>query len=330
MPWLADSVARLAGHGGVPRLPAAEWLLAKGRRSRDGVHDWRGWLMAGCGLGPDVLRDHPAGPCTAAAGTGHTTADHTAARAWARAEPAHLLTAIDHLQLAAPVPVALDAQESAALLGHLNAHLHGSGFELSESADGGWLCACPQGLLCQTVEPAAALGRNLRDFLPTGRDAARLRALVNELQMLLHEHPVNERRAALGKPVVNSVWLWGLGAPRAPVGSVAGRLLTDDAWLAGLWRLHGGQVRPMTSLADAIAEGADDLRVAGVHAGAVPGDAAALQDLEAGLLSPVRDALVASRIERVALLAGERAFDLTPAARWAAWRRSRPLDEALE
>ena len=37
-------------------------------------------------------------------------------------------------------------------------------------------------------------GHNVHDFMPAGRDGARVRSLMNEMQMLLHEHPVNERR----------------------------------------------------------------------------------------------------------------------------------------
>ena len=36
-------------------------------------------------------------------------------------------------------------------------------------------------------------------------------ALLNEAQMVLHAHPVNEAREARGEPAVNSLWLWGAG-----------------------------------------------------------------------------------------------------------------------
>src|SRR5439155_20021684 len=39
--------------------------------------------------------------------------------------------------------------------------------------------------------------------------------LLNESQMVLHSHAVNEAREARGEPAVNSVWFWGGGrAPR--------------------------------------------------------------------------------------------------------------------
>ena len=47
--------------------------------------------------------------------------------------------------------------------------------------------------------------------LPAASRAAAGDALLTEIQMLLHAHPVNEAREARGEPAVNSLWLWGAG-----------------------------------------------------------------------------------------------------------------------
>lgn len=324
MPGLADSVAWLAAQGEGVRLPATEWLVARGRARPSELTGWRDWLLAGAGLGDDVLERFPAGPCASVTGHGQP-----AAGPWARAEPVHLLTALDHLQLAAPVPLPLEATESAELLATLNDHLAGTGFRLHATTDGSWLCACPAGLDCATVEPSTAVGRNLREWLPTGRDASRVRALVNELQMLLHEHPVNEQRATRGLPAVNSVWLWGVGVAGTPAAAAKGVLVTDDAWLAGLWRLHGGRVRPVGEFAEVLAEEGGDVRVGcgPMIAGAAAADV--LRSIEERVLAPARAALAATGADRVLLHAGRQSFDVTPGARWAFWRRPRPLAEVL-
>jgi hypothetical protein len=199
------------GRSGRLRLPAAEWLIGRGKRAPRPCSSWREWLLDDADLGPDLLKRFPAGPCVSAAWTGER-----ARGTWACAAPVHLATAIDHLQLAAPAPLPLAAEESSEFVTSLNAHLDGSGFRLHALPGRGWLCECPPGLACTGVEPAAAVGRNLRELLPAGRDAPRVRALVNELQMLLHEHPVNERRALLGAPAMNSLWLWGFRAAVEP------------------------------------------------------------------------------------------------------------------
>jgi len=40
------------------------------------------------------------------------------------------------------------------------------------------------------------------------------RRLQNELQMLLHDHPVNAAREARGELAINGIWFWGAGAFR--------------------------------------------------------------------------------------------------------------------
>jgi len=55
------------------------------------------------------------------------------------------------------------------------------------------------------------IGRNVDAWLPRQPEAKRLRRLQNEVQMLLHRHPVNAAREAAGALAVNSFWLSGCG-----------------------------------------------------------------------------------------------------------------------
>jgi hypothetical protein len=241
----------------------------------------------------------------------------------------HLVTAIDHLQLAAPTPLMLDAAESAALFASLDAHLAGTGFRLHAFPGRGWLCECPPDLECTAVEPALAVGRNLRELLPAGRDAARVRGLVNELQMLLHEHPVNERRAARGAPVMNSLWLWGFGAAVEPRVVARGALLTDDDWLGGLWRLHGGEVASPDLFGEILRQHSAALRI-GLAPTSGEGDRRTRwAALDRSIFAPARAALVEGAIQHVSLRIGDAIFDVPRSARWRVWRKSRPFAEAL-
>jgi len=67
----------------------------------------------------------------------------------------------------------------------------------------------------QTTPAAAARGARVDEKLPSGPDAMRFHALMNEAQMLLHEHPVNAEREARGEPALNSIWFWGGGVMAA-------------------------------------------------------------------------------------------------------------------
>lgn len=326
LPGLADSARRCLRDGNPVRLPAAEWLLARGRRQRLPVPDWRSWLLVDSGLEGDVLQRFAAGPCARFA---DAAVEGAPGLIWARAEPVHLLAAIDHLQLAAPVPQPLEPAESAELIDALNRHLAGSGFRLHGRPRSGWLCECPPGLEFTGTEPVAAVGRNLRDLLPAGRDAARVRSLVNELQMLLHEHPVNGRRAAAGRATVNSVWLWGAGVAGSPQGTTADLLLTDDDWLAGLWRLHGGRVGPPGELARAVGDEASNLRVAIAPPASGRTAAEDLREFEMTVLARARAALAAGGIRHISLHTGREVLEIGAGARWAIWRRGRPILEVF-
>ena len=80
-------------------------------------------------------------------------------------------------------------------------------------------------------------GRSLSPHLPQAREHRSWRQLLNELQMALHDHPVNEARAARGLPPVNGLWICGGGArpgeaQMRDVGAVA-HCYGDDVLLAG-------------------------------------------------------------------------------------------------
>lgn len=53
--------------------------------------------------------------------------------------------------------------------------------------------------------------QSIEDYLPQGDGAAILHDLMNSAQMLLLNHPVNNRRVAQRQLPANSIWLWGHG-----------------------------------------------------------------------------------------------------------------------
>src|SRR3546814_15930088 len=62
----------------------------------------------------------------------------------------------------------------------------------------------------------------------------RWRSLLNEAQIILHNHPWNARRAAAGKPPVNSLWFWGGGMLPDSVATHQGQVASDDVLLQAL------------------------------------------------------------------------------------------------
>jgi len=323
LPWLGPALRAAAPEGGVRlRTPAGEWLVARGDSARRNAGPWREWLLADREAGGEMLRHCPAGPCLRAL--------HTAAvpeGTWGCARPVHLLTAIDHLQLAHGRLV-IDAAESARLIGDVNGHLEGRGMRLHVSgASADWQLECAEPLACTSVEPDDASGRNLRELMPGGRDGARVRSLMNEMQMLLHEHPVNTARAVRGLPVINSLWLWGIGSVGKVSPSHLPPLYTDDAWLAGLWRVHGAVAQSVDEFAAAGPSGMEALVACASMPGSDP--AAALTSVESACFAPAMDRLLRRANTGISMLLGDRTVALDGRARYRIWRRRRPLSEVL-
>ena len=70
-----------------------------------------------------------------------------------------------------------------------------------------------------------ALGMDIAEALPDHPEARYWRRILNEIQVALHNSPVNVRRRSMGKREINSVWFWGGGflpdaAPRFLVETV--------------------------------------------------------------------------------------------------------------
>ena len=76
-----------------------------------------------------------------------------------------------------------------------------------------------------------------------GPDARRIRAWQGELELLLHEHPVNRRRLRTGADPVSMLWCWGAGRGMPEGSAILPWLYARDAGLRGLWRHYGGDDR---------------------------------------------------------------------------------------
>jgi hypothetical protein len=93
--------------------------------------------------------------------------------------------------------------------------------------------------LPEFATPEVALGRDLLEMLPAGAEGARWRALLNEAQVILHNHPVNAQRAARGAVAANSLWFWGGGLLPDAVSTTVAGVRSEDVELQALARLAG-------------------------------------------------------------------------------------------
>ncbi len=308
-------------------LPALEMLLARGRRSHAEAAPLERWLARAFALEGEAL---PAGALTYLAGGGDP-----GTRFWLRADPVHLRLMRDRLALLPGAGFALSQEEAAALADSLNLHF-AAVFSLHALHPERWCLSVERGAALAAASPLEAAGQDVDAHLPTGSEAARWHVLLNEIQMLLHAHPVNAAREARGELAVNSLWLWGAGQlPLAAQGPWKSLSANDPValGLARHARLHHRALPEGAArwLGRAPQDGRhlvvlDALR--GAHA---LGDAetleAGLQELERTWFAPLLAALKAGRVAMVTLHVPEAGacFEATRADLRRFWRRPRPL-----
>ena len=316
LPWLHEAIAEARGSGSLPPLESLRWLVGRGKSTRAPDVDWPEWLL---GVDAGVLaefRRWPAGPCLAAA----TGAQVDSAPAWGVAQPVHLVAGLDHVRLA-PLADALPSDDEAAQLATtVRAHFAGDVLDLAGYRDHAWLVRCVEAVDCLTRDPASVAGLDIHDYLPAGPDGARMRSRMNEIQMVLHEHPVNERRANTRSAPINALWLWGFGRYESVPTKlgIAGRwtLLADDLWLRAFWQVHGGAERPL----GAAGTPDGDMLVA-MSQPPTSEPAEALTEVDSSLLARVRRLMQDGTLHGLEVHDGARVHALDSRSRWRLWRR---------
>ncbi len=131
-------------------------------------------------------------------------------------QPVHLHIARDHLVLTDPALLQITPAEAAALHASIEPLFAELQWQLHATQAERWYVQPAAPLQLHAATPAAAIGRNIDIYLPSGSDARPWKRLMNEVQMVWHTHPVNAAREARGELTINSVWLHG-GGHHAPV-----------------------------------------------------------------------------------------------------------------
>lgn len=154
---------------------------------------------------------------------------------WLRADPAYVRADMTGARLLAWGNLALDDRESAAFIRDLAPSFLQMGCQLTATASDRWYVSFPAGTTLPTFSsPEQALGADLFEHLPQGEEGRRWRALLSETQVILHNHPGNVERAALGKAPVNSLWFWGGGALPSAITMSVSAVESPDAALQAL------------------------------------------------------------------------------------------------
>jgi hypothetical protein len=295
---------------------------------------WRAWIARWLGL-PRYAGVPPASVAAA------VLASLPPERAVWLATPLHLVAGLTSVHFDRRSVLRPPHAELEALAATFAATFRGSGFELHPLAGGELLLSGPPPAApVITTEPARVPLTSVAEALPTGAGAPGLRRLGAEIEMWLHDHPLNEARARRGAAPIGTLWVWGGGAcglaAVPPGGEIGAAAFGTDAYVRGLWRLGGSEAGPMPVDWAALTGEPRAQRVLGVvevadllHANPSWRLADALAEIDRSLLTPALAALRGGELGRLTLIANDRALTLRPADRWRLWRRQRPGLEGL-
>jgi hypothetical protein len=302
----AQSLSRLAGRG----------MLELRWDRRDAwlpLRPWQRGLLSTLDISRAALASGPVSAvgCELVASDGY----------WLHAQPVHFAAGLQRVTFGLLEGEAqITAAEHLALTQSLAPHFPADGFTLHASS-GEWFMRVANPLEVETSSPEAAATNDLQSMMPRGKDAAVLRRLMTEFQMLLHEHPVNERRASLGLPAVNALWLWGGGAcPNFEERSLP-VAFGVDSFLAGLYRLHNQPVQT------APAHAADLSITREMRQLIVVASVDGVQALESQWTGPLAQMLSAGKIGRLDVMLDEWHLQADRGALRRFWRR--PLSPVL-
>ncbi len=322
-PEMANTVSHQAS---LNRLLA----FASGRKSTQSGADL--WLCHRFGVKDQT--DMPLAPF-AALGEGLIPGE----KYWMHADPVHFHLQRDSITLTDTVPYDLSMEESEQLIRTLNQHFSADGLQFFAPHANRWYLRLEDIPDIHTYALEDVIGQDVKRHLPQGREAIRWHQLLNELQMLLHTHPVNLERERRGTLPVNSIWPWG-GGVLAPIDRTPFNVVwSEDALVRGLVRAGEGTVRPLPFSASEWLEQTDGED--GMHLLVIDQlqDAdfrsdidnwhQALAQLECHWFSPLLEFARQGRVASIHLHLAEhhkvRSFAVNSDELWKFWRRPKPL-----
>jgi hypothetical protein len=218
------------------QAPALAALLSRHNELQYSVFDndsrvlpHEAWLAHALGL---AAAGHPGAALATACMRGCGLGAEAAEGYWFILQPSHVQISRTHMLLTDLRSLQISEADSRGLYELARPYFEELGKTLLHGAPGLWFMRADDWSDMSTASPDATTTQSMTDWLPEGQHARDFRRLQNEVQMLWHEHPINQARQARGLQPVNSCWLWGGAGPATPAASVA---IGDGAmWMEAL------------------------------------------------------------------------------------------------
>ncbi|MXS84925.1 hypothetical protein ABO04_03080 [Nitrosomonas sp. HPC101] len=201
--WPGNSHAEVCRH---LELPALETILAKSLCAKEPGYAAESWLCEVFNVHKQC--DWPVAPIMLQLDGRHIEFGDGY---WLRVDPVHFRIENNHILLGDNHILNISLKEAISFTDSINKLISDDGLTLLPLYPDRWYLQCSKALELQTFLLSEVVGKNINNLLPCGNDSSIWNSRVNEIQMLLHEHPLNQAREARGDLVVNSVWAWGGG-----------------------------------------------------------------------------------------------------------------------
>lgn len=306
--------------------PGFEWLAAHGSFERLPRCPFESALAQQFGL-----VDAPFGPLRL---LGEATAQLPGNGHWLCADPVHLRFHHERIILADAGAFDLEIDEARAITTSLNQEFADIGqFHVATARR--WYLKLNAAVNHHADPMSKVAGRRIDGEL-TDKNGPLTRWL-NEVQMVLHSHPVNEQRQSVGKPAINSIWLWGGGVMPVLGNPAYASVWTNNPLATGLAMASDTPTQPCpNNLAELLEQTTghghdlvilDDLLPPVLYEDG-PGWRAAAQALDNNWFIPPRTAL-GGNVDTLRIVAptiyGQLIWTLQGKDRWKFWRKPRSL-----
>lgn len=189
-------------------LTSLELVLSRatGIEDRFAADCMEGMLCLAMGVPRAAQGDWPVAPIT------RGIDDDSVRDVWhMRADPVHARAGLGEITLYHPHELMITRAEAQTLVDAISQHFHDEPWRLQAPHPERWYIECESEPGITTESLSKITGAVEEQLLPRGVQEKYWRSVVNEIQMLLHTHPVNEIRRENGLVPVNSIWLWGIG-----------------------------------------------------------------------------------------------------------------------
>lgn len=211
------------------RFSAIEYFFSKADRLPHSFLDTVGTLKHFFGgFGDDKI---PSGALSALA---EGVINQTDRRFWLLASP--IECHIDHqsASILGSKHLALTADEVNNLVQEFNTLLAQDGLFFIANHPSNWLSTLSEHLAVHLQDLDEVIDRNMGNVLPQGKEAKYWNRLLTECQMLLSQNRVNQQRINLNKPLISSLWFWGLGQLPTKLTTHFTSVYTNDSVIKGM------------------------------------------------------------------------------------------------